>query len=129
MNMKVFNTRALTRKQRFTKALLVGTACALAAIAVLILVWHQFGPYMSLLYIPVGFGIAMAIQNFGRGVQIQFSLLSVFLTLAVIVIVDLYAFGVEGILEILTQYGIDSLWEIGYRAVALYLAYRYARVV
>ncbi len=129
MNMKVFNTRALTRKQRFTKALLIGGGCTLAAALILILLTYQFGFHMSILYVAVGFGIAMAIQHFGRGVQVQFSLLAAGLTLAVIVIVDLFAFGVEGIMEILTQYGIDSLWEIGYRAAALYLAYRYSRVI
>ena len=127
--MKVFNTRALTRKQRFSKALLVGIGCAVIAAGILILMAYQFGLYMSLLFVAVGFGIGMAIQYFGRGVQVQFSLLAAGLTLAVIAVVDYFCFGITGTLEILTQDGINSLWEIGYRAAALYLAYRYARVV
>ena len=127
--MKVFNTRALTRKQRFTKALLTGIACAAAAIIILYILFNVFGLYMSLLYVAVGFGIGMAIQYFGRGVQIQFSLLAAGLTLAVIVIVDLLTIGLDNAMAYLTQFGLDSLWEIGYRAAAIYLAYRYSRVV
>jgi hypothetical protein len=127
--MKVFNTRALTRKQRFTKALLTGGACAAAAIIILYILFNVFGLYMSLLYVAVGFGIGMAIQYFGRGVQIQFSLLAAGLTLAVIVIVDLLTIGLDNAMAYLTQFGLDSLWEIGYRAAAIYLAYRYSRVV
>lgn len=127
--MKVFNTRALTRKQRFSKALLIGGACAVGAIILLVLLANQFGLYMSLLYVPVGFGIGMAIQYFGRGVQVQFSLLAAGLTLAVIVVVDLLTIGLDNAMAYLTQFGLDSLWEIGYRAAALYLAYRYSRVI
>ena len=128
--MKIFNKAALTRKQRFSRAVLVGCGCALLAIGIILLLGLQFSLYLSLLYMAVGFGIGYAIQYFGKGVQIQFSLLAAGLTIAVMLVCDWVLLGGPvNIISALTEYGLNSLWEIAYRVVAIFLAYRYSRVV
>jgi hypothetical protein len=37
--------------------------------------------------------------------------------------------GPINIISALTEYGLNSLWEIAYRVIAIFLAYRYSRVV
>ena len=128
--LKVFNTPALTRRQRFGRALAAGSAAALAGVGLLVLIMEVFGFHTSLLYIAIGFGIGYAIQYFGRGVQLQFSLLAAGLTAAVMLVGDLLWYGSPAaILAVFTQFGTDSLLELAYRLVAGYLAFRYARVV
>lgn len=129
--LKVFNKAALTRKQRFTKAIFFGCLATVLITGLNIVLIKVFDLYISFLYLLVGVGIGYCIQYFGKGVQIQFSLLAVGLTLFVILISDAiaYDFAFKDLIYDLTSYGISSLWGLGYRIAGLYLAYRYARVV
>ncbi|MDO4378734.1 MAG: hypothetical protein Q4C64_06255 [Erysipelotrichia bacterium] len=129
--LKVFNKNALTRKQRFSKAILFGCLATLLAVVLNLILIKVFYVYFSILYLAIGLGIGYCIQYFGRGVQIQFSLLAAGLTLLTIIICDLTAFNfdVRSILTSLTSYGLDSLIDLAYRIVGIYLAFRYARVV
>lgn len=125
---KIYNKNAITRKQRLQNAILCGTLAAVLCTVVLILVFGVIGVYVPLLYVARGYVISWAIRQFGHGVQIQFSILAVILTVLVIIITDFIIFG--NIQNVLTLYsgGINALWNIGYRAAALIVAFQNARI-
>jgi len=128
--LKIFNKPALTRRQRFERAIIVGVAAAVLAIAINAFLIYEVGYILSVAYIAYGFGIGYAIQYFGKGVQVQFSLLAAGLTILVIIVGDLMAFGsFAGIIGVLSQFGSGSIWEIGYRIAGIVLAYLNARIV
>ncbi len=129
--LQIFNKKALTRKQRFSRALLFGLLATLLAILIEYILIKVFHVYFSILFLAIGLGIGYCIQYFGKGVQIQFSLLASILTFIVILVSDLIAFGFDftSILANISQYGSDSLFELAYRIGSIILAYRYARVV
>ena len=87
------------------------------------------GVYMPVLFIPAAYLISWLIRRYGRGVQIQFSLLAVGLTARVIIITDLLTFRNLQMILLLFTNGASGLWNIGYRAVALILAFQNARVM
>ena len=125
---KIYNKNAITRKQRMQNAIVCGTLTAVLCTVVLIVVFGMIGVYVPLLYVARGFVISWAIRKFGHGVQIRFSILAVILTALVIVITDFIVFG--SIQNVLTLYsgGINALWNLGYRAAALILAFQNARI-
>ena len=130
--LKIYNTNAITRKQRFQNAVVSGAVAAVICMAVYIVLTSVFsiGFSMSILFVPAGYFIGWVIQRYGRGVQIQFSVLAVALTVLVIIVCDLFVYrSVTLIIYVLTQMGFDSLWEIGYRALGLILAFQNARVI
>ncbi len=127
---KIYNTKAITRQQRFKNAIVVGAA----AFALFLIVWfvilNVFHVYFPLLYVAFGLGMGYAIQYFGKGVQIQFSILAAGLTLLLLLVCDLMAFGsISRLLGLFAEAGTTALFEIGYRALGLYLAFTTARVV
>jgi len=73
--LKVYNRRALTRNQRFVKALLYGGGATVASIIVYALISSILPFELSLLYIGFGYGIGYVIRTFGKGVQPRFSIL------------------------------------------------------
>ena len=97
----------------------------------------------SLLLIVVGYGIAMAVQKAGRGVQQRFSILGAVLCVIAILIADLITyFGFSALLNpaawptfftaLLRMYlnaSIQSLLAIVFRAAAVAVAYQYSRIV
>lgn len=127
---KAFNKPALTRRQRFTKAIIFGSLITLLITIVNIVLIKVFHLYFVILYLPIGLAIGNAIQYFGKGVQIQFSILAAALTVLCILVCDMVAFGFD-ISYYLTSYtgGYDTLFAIGYRVAAVYFAYNSARVV
>lgn len=127
--LKIYNSYAVTRKQRFTNALVTGIPAALLCIAVFWVVSNIIGVYMPVLFIPAGYLISYVIQRFGKGVQIQFSILAVALTAAVIIIGDLTTFRNIQMILLLFNNGVSGLWNIGYRVVALVLAFHNARII
>ena len=129
--LKIYNTSAITRKQRFTNAVVVGTATAALCVLVFVMLFRLFSVYFGILFIAMGFAIGWMIQHFGKGVQIQFSILAVVLTLLAIFASDLFVFGgnVSAILAFLSQSGINSLWAIGYRIFACVMAYQNATII
>ena len=125
----IYNKQALTRRQRFQNALVTGIPAAVLCVAVFWFVSNIVGVYMPVLFIPAGYLISLVIQKFGKGVQIQFSILAVVLTALVIIIGDLLAFRSIQMILLLFTNGTSGLWNIGYRAVALVLAFHNARVL
>ena len=127
----VFNKQALTKKQRFSKAIVFGVLATIIAVILELVLIKVFHVFFDITYLLIGFGIGYAIQYFGKGVQVQFSILAVVLTLIVILLCDLivYDFDLSYVLANIASNGTDSLFSLAYRIFALYLAYRYARVV
>ena len=127
---KIYNTKALTRQQRLKNAIVVGIAAFVLFLVVWFVMINVFGVYFPLLYVAFGFGMGYAIQKFGKGVQIQFSILSAGLILVLLLVCDLMTFGsFKHLLQMFAEGGTTSLFEIAYRAIALYLAFTYARIV
>ena len=127
--LKIYNRNAITRGQRMNNAISFGTAAAIVCCIILWVVSNIIGVYMPVLFIPAAYLISWLIRRYGRGVQLQFSLLAVGLTALVIIITDLFTFhNLQTILLLFTN-GTSGLWNIGYRAVALILAFQNARVM
>ena len=124
--LKVFNKAALTRKQRFSRALLVGGVVMALLTAIMVLIILHYGIYIEIVLAGIGFCIGYSIQYYGKGVQIQFSILAAVLTVISILICDFCAYGgLGGILEIMSYDFISII----IRVAAVVLAYRYARII
>lgn len=123
--LKLYNSGAVTRQQRFGNAVLVGVLAAAGCIAVMVILGRFLEFYEDLLYVGAGYLIGWLICRYGKGVQIQFALLAVGLTLAVIVISDVIILGPENILPAIQ---FDPLFSIGYRVVACIIAWQTSRI-
>jgi len=127
---KAFNKPALTRRQRFTRAIIFGSLITLLVTVLNIVLIKVFYLYFIILYLPIGLAIGNVIQYFGKGVQIQFSILAAALTILSIFVCDMVAFDFN-VAYYLSSYtdGYDTLFALGYRVAAVYFAYNSARVV
>ena len=127
---KAFNKPALTRRQRFTRAIIFGSLITLLVTVLNIVLIKVFYLYFIILYLPIGLAIGNVIQYFGKGVQIQFSILAAALTILSILVCDMVAFDFN-VAHYLSSYtGVyDTLFALGYRVAAVYFAYNSARVV
>ena len=128
---KIYNSSAITRKQRFSNAIVVGLATAALCTLAFVLLFRLFSVYFGILFVAMGFAIGWMIQRYGKGVQIQFSILAVVLTLLAIFISDMFVFGgnFPAILAFLASSGTGSLWQIGYRIFACIMAFQNARII
>lgn len=128
---KIYNNSAITRKQRFSNAIVVGLATAALCTLAFVLLFRLFSVYFGILFVAMGFAIGWMIQHYGKGVQIQFSILAVVLTLLAIFVSDMFIFGgnFPAILAFLASSGTSSLWQIGYRIFACIMAFQNARII
>ena len=128
---KIYNSSAITRKQRFSNAIVVGLATAALCTLAFVLLFRLFSVYFGILFVAMGFAIGWMIQHYGKGVQIQFSILAVVLTLIAIFVSDMFIFGgnFAAILAFLASSGTGSLWQIGYRIFACIMAFQNARII
>ncbi|MBQ9036555.1 MAG: hypothetical protein IJ115_03760 [Erysipelotrichaceae bacterium] len=128
---KIYNSSAITRKQRFSNAIVVGLATAALCTLAFVLLFRLFSVYFGILFVAMGFAIGWMIQRYGKGVQIQFSILAVVLTLLAIFVSDMFIFGgnLPAILAFLASSGTGSLWQIGYRIFACIMAFQNARII
>ncbi|HEY4537062.1 MAG TPA: hypothetical protein VIG45_01240 [Erysipelothrix sp.] len=135
--MDVFNVRALTQKQRFTVAIIVGLLSSIILGVLTGLIRSEIN--ISIIVWGVGYGVAMAIQKFGRGVQKKFAILGVLFTLLGIVISDVvYTFGLSNLLDMssyllviklsLSEDVSSMIWLL-HRFIALYIGYNYSRII
>lgn len=128
--LKIYNKSAITRQQRFQNALVIGILVSLASIIVIVGIFKLTHVYLQIVYWLSGYLIGTAICRFGKGVQVQFSILAVVLEVLVIIISDLLIF--ESIANVLFIYSIasyDILFVIGYRALGIITAWQSARIV
>lgn len=129
--LKIYNPKAITRNERFQNAVVVGLGVTVAVTVLYVAITRLTHIYIPALLALGGYGIGFAIQKYGRGIQLRFSYLAMGLALVMIIVCDLLTLpgGFKGIIANLSGVGFDSLWNIGYRALAVILAYRYARIV
>ncbi len=127
---KAFNKPALTRRQRFTRALIFGSLFTILMTVLNVVLIKVFHLYFVILYLPIGLVIGNVIQYFGKGVQIQFSILAAVFTVVCILVCDMVAYNFDMAYYLSTfTGGYDTLFDIGYRVAAVYFAYSSARVV
>ena len=135
---KVSNTRAITRKQRFQRALLYAVPASIV-IGILAGYINRLLPLeFEIVYIGVGYLIGEIIKEFGRGVQIHFAILGVVLTAVAFLIADIVMiFTIRGLLPSALIYSVptalsyvfSSILSLLFRAAGLYMAYNRSRVV
>lgn len=141
--LKVFNTHALSSKQRFTRAILVGIPTALG-LAVLYGIIGNAVPFeFSIVFLGIGWLIGIAIQKYGRGVQPKFSILAAVLAAFCFILADLISIvGLSILLHPITliqlmigvipsylQTNFNVLLGLLFRAGGVYMAYTNARIV
>ncbi|AYV35328.1 Uncharacterised protein [Erysipelothrix amsterdamensis] len=136
--MEIFNTRSLTQKQRFNVALLVGLVSAVV-LGIVSGIFRNKVANFSLVIVGVGYLIALAIQKFGRGVQIKFSIAAALFTFLAIVMSDVVTvMGIAGLFDLSSyqiifkyaaQNEIHSVLWIAYRLLAIYISYNYSRII
>ena len=141
--LKVFNTDAISRNSRFLRGLVAGSITALVLAIVYGLLSSIIIVEFSNAFIRIGYCIGMAIQRFGRGVKIEFSIMGAVLTLVSIVLADLIRyFGVSTVLtfsvntEMILFYlrsilktDIRPLLSLAFRVGGIYAGYIYSRIV
>jgi len=124
---KIYNSNAISRTERMKNAVIMGS---IATVACLLITTGLkfFGLAFDIIYVGYGFLIGYAIQYFGKGVHLQFSILGVGLAVVAVLISDLiYAgFDLEVLKLIISTFDVFS---IVYRGAALVMAFRYARLV
>ena len=86
--MRIFNTQALSSKQRFTRALIAGIPSALGLGMAYGTLTRILPIRFSIVYIGIGWLIGRIIQENGRGVQPRFSLLAAGLALISFLLAD-----------------------------------------
>ena len=98
--MKIYNTRALTRNQRFMNAVIAGSIATVLSGIVLGYVLRFVPIAFDIFYLAVGYAIGYAIRTYGRGVQPRFSVLGAVMTFIALVIADSVRFvGLLGVVN------------------------------
>ena len=98
--MRIFNTTALTQKERFAKALLIGIGLAVVFIIVSTSIQKMLMLRSSVIYLLASLVIAQTLKKFGRGVQLKFAILGAILVFAVIFFSEIFiVFGYQVLLQ------------------------------
>lgn len=98
--MRIFNTTALTQKERFAKALLIGIGLAVVFIIVSTSIQKMLMLRSSVIYLLASLVIAQTLKKFGRGVQVKFAILGAILVFAVIFFSEIFiVFGYQVLLQ------------------------------
>ena len=139
--MKIYNTRALTRTQRFQKAVLFAIPSTFGIAIVLGFALRLMPIQFEIMFLAVGYGIGYVIRNFGKGVQARFSVLGAVCAFSAILMADAIALaGIGGMLNpmiwmfvIMSYFStLGSLWGILgilFRIAAISVAYEQSRIV
>jgi len=136
---KVYNKRAVTRQQRFQNALVSGTIATIAITLAYGLLSYFLHIEISIVYLAAGYAIGTVIRRFGRGVQIQFSILAAVLTCICFIVGDmiaLFGFNIglwplafQFVLSNLLSMNMSSILSLLFRVGGVFLAYQSARVI
>lgn len=136
--MKVFNTRALSQNQRFTRALLVGIPSALVLGITYGYIVRILPIRFSIIYLGIGWLIGDLIRKYGRGVQKKFSILAALCAIGSFLIADAVTY--VGLLfiywpQVIVSITLNSLSNINgmlhllFIAGGAYFAYEQARII
>ncbi len=143
---QVFNKGALTRNQRFARAVVFGTLASLSLCLVYGLISSSMRIEFSYAFVLMGYLIGLAIQKIGRGVQVQFSILGAVLAALTFVFADLIAwygfsvftsldflmFGLRSWLNVMMNFtagGVSGLLSLLFRGFGVIVAYQNSRIV
>ncbi|MBQ4342467.1 MAG: hypothetical protein IJC38_01100 [Erysipelotrichaceae bacterium] len=143
---QVFNKGALTRNQRFARAVVFGTLASLGLCLVYGLISSSMRIEFSYAFVLMGYLIGLAIQKMGRGVQVQFSILGAVLAALTFVFADLIAwygfsvftsldfliFGLRSWLNVMMNFtagGVSGLLSLLFRGFGVIVAYQNSRIV
>lgn len=141
--MKIYNSHALTKHQRFLKAIAYGVPAALVAAIAYGLISRALRIEFSLVYLGIGYFIGYVIRTYGRGVQPRFSFLGAGLAVVAILLGDMisifglpafyslanFTYALTYVLRTLVSTNINSLLRLLFRAGAVYFAYTYSRTI
>ena len=98
--LRIFNTTALTQKERFAKALIIGIGLAVVFIIVSTSIQKMLMLRSSVIYLLASLVIAQTLKKFGRGVQVKFAILGAILVFAVIFFSEIFiVFGYQVLLQ------------------------------
>lgn len=141
--LKVFNSHAISRNQRFLKAILWGVPTALLT-GIGYGIISYISPFeFSIVYIGIGYLIGYVIKNKGRGVHMRFSILAACLAILAILIGDVLSFfGPEAFgsidsmlfafsttIMLWLSANIGTLISLLFRVAGVYFAYTNSRIV
>lgn len=141
--MRIFNTTALTQKERFAKALLIGIGLAVVFIIVSTSIQKMLMLRSSVIYLLASLVIAQTLKKFGRGVQLKFAILGAILVFAVIFFSEIFiVFGYQVLLQpevflyaikyIFTSWlsiDISNLISLLLKVYAIHYAYTNSRII
>ncbi|NCC57424.1 MAG: hypothetical protein EOM17_07315 [Synergistales bacterium] len=138
--LKVFNSKAITKKQRFIRALFAGLIVSIALAIATAYVSVSLRVQVSIIYLGIGYLIATVIRKQGRGVQLTFSILGASLTFLTILIADMLIvtnFNLLGqftnaflfVIRTWLSTNINGLIGLGFRIAGIYYAYINSRIV
>lgn len=141
--LRIFNTTALTQKERFAKALLIGIGLAVVFIIVSTSIQKMLMLRSSVIYLLASLVIAQTLKKFGRGVQLKFAILGAILVFAVIFFSEIFiVFGYQVLLQpevflyaikyIFTSWlsiDISNLISLLLKVYAIHYAYTNSRII
>jgi len=141
--LKIYNTRAITKQQRFIKGLIYGIPTSLF-LAIIYGVFTSFiSVEFSFFYLGIGYIIGITIQKTGKGVQISFSIMAAVLALLTIFFGDLisrlgflpfmsfshFIASSRIILNLWFSFGLNTTISLLFRGLGVYVAYKFARII
>ena len=136
---KIYNKSAITRQERFLNALIYGTTATIILTLVYGFIAHIASFEFSVVYLAIGYAIGYVIQRFGRGVQIQFSILAALLAGICFVLGDIisligfdFRYWLRAfffLMELYLSTNINSLLSLAFRIGGIYFAFKNARIV
>ncbi len=139
----IYNKNAVTKNERFIRGCIAGIISSL----ILAILYGIISSYLfitfEIFYVAIGYGIGYAIQNFGRGVQLRFSILGAICAVCCFLLADMISVGgfsiftnfsyfvtvFRFILSSLFSTSINSLLGLLFRAVGVMAAYQNSRVI
>ncbi|MEG0177496.1 MAG: hypothetical protein RR565_02240 [Erysipelothrix sp.] len=141
--LKVFNTDALSRNQRFQRALLAGIVATIVLMVAYGLLAQMLRIEFSYVFLLIGYAIGWAIRTYGRGVQLKFSILGAVCAVICFIGADMinyFGFGVftnisyfiaafQTYLRILLSFNFNSLLGLLFRVGGVYAAFYSSRIV
>ncbi len=140
---KVFNTEALSRNQRFQKAVIAGIVATIVLGLGYGILADMLHFEFSVVFLLIGYGIGWAIRTYGRGVQVKFSILGAICAVVCFLLADMIALGgfniflnleyfgmvFQFVLSRLLSVNINSLLALLFRVGGVYAAYISSRIV
>ncbi|MEG0077552.1 hypothetical protein [Anaerorhabdus sp.] len=141
--LKVFNTQALTKNQRFQRGILAGVVATIVLMVAYGWLSQMLRIEFSVAFLLIGYGIGWAIRTYGRGVQMKFSILGAVCAVVCFIGADMisyfgfsvftdfniFIYAFQTYLKILLSTNFNSLLGILFRVGGVYAAFISSRIV